>query len=456
MNLNSQKFQKIRAKKVKDQPALLVDQYYIYDNPALVADTYTAKKLHNLALYDYRQALFKHHWLSMTEAYHLIMKRIKANENLLYRQMHLAKAGQNVVRQVGNDFANWHKAVNAYHKHPAFFTGRPRMPKYLRNPRTSFQLDVQSFSQRDGYLSSKTYGFKVKIYQHHDMKGAIFAPKYHNIWVVPVHRGVKLCCSYEAPSMPVMLPDNGIYIGIDPGVDNMFACASNKTVSPILINGRPLKAVNQESNKLIAQKRKLLAQYQQNQYQVKTRTGWQVKFADSHRIQTLFAKRNRQIANESHNAIMRIIAYAQNCDAHTIIIGKNRFWKQGANMGKQNNQNFIGIPHALMINKLAYRAAMYGIAVITTNESYTSQTSFLDGEQPVKQNGNHMRQKLGKSPINRRIKRGLFKSNHGIIINADVNSALQIIKKVVPQVSFDQGIADVVLHPVKLNPTFGY
>ena len=199
MNLNSQKFQKIRAKKVNDQPALLVDQYYIYDNPALMADTYTAKKLHNLVLYDYRQALFKYHWLSMTEAYHLIMKRVKANENLLYRQMHLAKAGQNVIRQVGIDFVNWHKAVKAYRKHPASFTGRPRMPKYLRNPRTSFQLDIQSFSQRNGYLASKTYGFKVKIYQHHDMKGAIFAPKYHNIWVVPVHRGVKLCCSYETP-----------------------------------------------------------------------------------------------------------------------------------------------------------------------------------------------------------------------------------------------------------------
>ena len=93
MNLNSRKFHKIRAKKAKDQPALLVDQYYVYDNSALVADTYTAKKLHNLVLYDYRQALFKHHWLSMTVAYHLIMKRVETNENLLYRQMHLTKAG---------------------------------------------------------------------------------------------------------------------------------------------------------------------------------------------------------------------------------------------------------------------------------------------------------------------------------------------------------------------------
>ena len=98
---------------------------------------------------------------------------------------------------------------------------------------------------------------------------------------------------------------------------------------------------------------------------------------------------------------------------------------------------------------------MYGIAVITTNESYTSQTSFLDGESPIKENGNIARKEAGKKPFKRRIKRGLFKSDKGILINSDVNSALQIIKKVVPQVSFDRGIETVVLQPYKLNPSFG-
>lgn len=457
MSLNARTLQKIRAEKADDQPSLLIDQYCIYDNKALIEDTYTAKKLHNMALYDRRQAFFKHHrWLSLKEAYRLIKNRADERESLLYRQMCLSKAAQNIIRQVGNDFSAWRKSMKAYRKHPKKFTGKPKPPKYLRHPRTSFELNNQAFSQKKGFLISKSYGFKLKIYQHCDMQGHAFVPKYHNIWAVPIYRGVKLCCSYEAPALPALLDDNGIYVGIDPGVDSMFACASNKAVRPMLVNGRPLKAVNQWANKLIAQDRRLLAQCKQNQYRVRTSQGWQTKYADSHRIQELFAKRDRRIGNEAHNAIMRIIAYAQNCDAHTIIVGKNRFWKQNSNMGKKNNQNFIGIPHALMIKKLAYRASMYGIAVITTNESYTSQTSFLDGEKPVRQNGNKMRAKLGKTPIKRRFKRGLFKSNHGIVINADVNSALQIIKKVVPKVTFDQGIEDAVLRPFKLNPSSGY
>ena len=90
-----------------------------------------------------------------------------------------------------------------------------------------------------------------------------------------------------------------------------------------------------------------------------------------------------------------------------------------------------------------------GITVIVTNESYTSQTSFLDKEKPCWNNGNKSRKKQGISPSNRRIHRGLFKSNNGTLINADVNGAYQIIKKVFPNASFAEGIAGLVLSPVK-------
>lgn len=455
--LSLKKFHKIRQKKIADQPDLLVDTYYVYDNISLMQDTYTAKKLYNRTQYDVRQTLrFKHKYLSYQALYQLCQKRVKSKENLLYRQMHLSKAAQNVIRHVANDWHNYFKARKAYYKHPGKFTGKPCWPNYVRHPRTSFELNKQSFSCHHGYLQIHAYQLKLRLYQHYNADNQPFQPVYHNIWVIPVHHGVKLCCSYENPSKPDLLADNGIYVGIDPGVDNMFACVCNQANKPMLINGRPLKAINQWANKSIAKRRELLAKYQQNSYHIKTKTGWQIKYADSNRIQQLFNKRNCQINDAAHKAIMSIINYAQNCDAHTIVIGKNKFWKRNSNMSKRNNQNFIGIPHALMIKKLAYRAAMFGIAVITTNESYTSQTSFLDHEKPVKQNGNKIRKKLGKTPINRRFARGLFRSNQGCIINADVNAALQIIKKVVPQVSFGQGIEVAVLHPYKLTPSFGY
>lgn len=121
-------------------------------------------------------------------------------------------------------------------------------------------------------------------------------------------------------------------------------------------------------------------------------------------------------------------------------------------MGKRNNQNFIGIPHKTMIDMIKYKANLAGITVIQTNESYTSQTSALDHEQPCWNNANKSRKKQGKSPINRRIKRGLFKANDGTLINADVNGALQIIKKVFPNFSLDDGIVGAVLRPIKWSP----
>ena len=104
------------------------------------------------------------------------------------------------------------------------------------------------------------------------------------------------------------------------------------------------------------------------------------------------------------------------------------------------NQSFVNIPHQKLIEKIVYKARNVGINVILTEESYTSGTSFLDGEAPQKEFYNK----------NRRKHRGLFVSNEGISINADVNAAYQIMKKVFPNV-FADGIEGVVLHPVRVD-----
>ena len=104
---------------------------------------------------------------------------------------------------------------------------------------------------------------------------------------------------------------------------------------------------------------------------------------------------------------------------------------------KKNNQNFVQIPFARLIEMIQYKAKENGITVILTEESYTSGTSFIDNEQPAKENYNK----------SRRIKRGLFKSNAGVLINADLNGAYQILKKVV-SIKWDRGCA---LHPVVVS-----
>ena len=140
-----------------------------------------------------------------------------------------------------------------------------------------------------------------------------------------------------------------------------------------------------------------------------------------------------------HNASKFIIDYCLRNNFDTIIIGKNDEWKQKIGLGKRINQNFIQIPFESLIHKIQYKAENIGIKVILTEESYTSGTSFLDYELPIKENYNK----------NRRVKRGLFQSsNH--LINADLNASYQIIKKVFPN-AFADGIEGVGLHPVRIN-----
>ena len=158
------------------------------------------------------------------------------------------------------------------------------------------------------------------------------------------------------------------------------------------------------------------------------------------RMNRLTIKRSNKIEDYLHKVSKSIIDYALNCECNTIIIGNNKDWKRKSKMSKKVNQSFIGIPHQRLIQMIKYKAENVGLNVIITEESYTSGTSFLDNELPVKKNYNK----------SRRVYRGLFVSNKGIKINADLNGAYQIIKKVVPN-AFANGIEGVGLHPIRVN-----
>jgi putative transposase len=151
-------------------------------------------------------------------------------------------------------------------------------------------------------------------------------------------------------------------------------------------------------------------------------------------------KRNNKIEYELHKISKYVVNYCIENQIDTAIVGKNEGWKQESNIGKKNNQNFINIPYDNFIRKLKYKLENVGIKLIENEESYTSGTSFLDNELPIQENYNKAR----------RISRGLFRSNKGILINADLNGSYQIMRKVFPNVLTD-GIEDVYLHPVRLN-----
>jgi putative transposase len=126
-------------------------------------------------------------------------------------------------------------------------------------------------------------------------------------------------------------------------------------------------------------------------------------------------------------------------DVSTLIIGKNKNMKQDINLGKKTNQNFVQIPLFKYLNMIEYKAKLNGIKVIYQEESYTSKCSFLDNETIKKH----------ETYKGKRIKRGLFESNEGLLINADVNGSLNILKKAIPN-AFVDGIEGIGVYPFKL------
>lgn len=430
-----------------NQYEYLASTYFVKGSVLLDEASQNSHRLYNASLYQLRQALFKHRgWLSYQDLNRIFKLKCDQRENMLYHSFPYVQSAQQTLKEVTYIWKAWLQALKAYKANPAKFSGRPRLPKYLKNntSRHVFYVTNQNAKVQNGYLIIPKLNFKLKL------KPGI--EKIQRVIFKPALGGYKVIVPYKTNKSIAYLPDNGSYIGLDPGIDNAFACVSSNGNQPLLINGRALKSVNQYYNKDRSRLKALQTKYHQLESTINTKQGNKPVYQETRAMKNLTEWRNRKIEQFAHKASKRIVEYALSCEANTIVIGKNKNWKRNSNMGRRNNQNFIGIPHNRMIDLIRYKANLAGITVIATNESYTSQTSFLDKEKPCRNNGNKSRQKQGLSPVNRRIYRGLFKSNSGTLINADVNGAYQIIKKVFPKATFAKGIAGLVLNPVKWNP----
>src|SRR5260370_7110815 len=151
---------------------------------------------------------------------------------------------------------------------------------------------------------------------------------------------------------------------IDIGVKKLAGITSNKVgFTPGLVNGRPIKSVNQFYNKRKAELQKKLGT-----------TGF------TNRMERMTITRTRRIDHYLHTASKRIIALLVAEGIGTLIIGKNLFWKQEAEMRKKDKQHFVQLPHARFVDMLCYKAQLVGIQVVLQEESYTSKASFLDGD----------------------------------------------------------------------------
>lgn len=208
---------------------------------------------------------------------------------------------------------------------------------------------------------------------------------------------------YKEEEKP-LLENNERYASIDLGLNNLATVSSNVT-KPFIINGRPLKSINQYWNK---QKAKLQSLLKGNK-------------KSSKQIQLITKKRNNRINTYLHKSSREIVNFLVSNKINTLVIGYNKEWKQNISIGKVNNQSFVGIPFYTFIQQLEYKCKLEGINVILTEESYTSKCSFIDNETLEKKD----------TYLGKRIKRGLFKTKEGKLINADLNGSLNILKKVI-------------------------
>lgn len=211
---------------------------------------------------------------------------------------------------------------------------------------------------------------------------------------------------------------------IDLGVNNLATMVTNRSCS--IFNGKDLKSINQFYNK---RKSKI-----QSDLEIKH------KRKSSNKLNKLTEKRNNKIKDILHKKSRLIVNKLKEDKIKNLAIGYNKEWKQEINLGKKTNQTFVSIPYSKFIDMIKYKCALEGINVITNEESYTSKCSALDLE-PVKKHEKY---------VGRRIKRGLFKTSSGILINSDVNGSLNIGRKVFGDDYFNPTNRGFVLNPIKI------
>ena len=155
-----------------------------------------------------------------------------------------------------------------------------------------------------------------------------------------------------------------------------------------------------------------------------------------------------------HKATTELVNLLVSNNIDTVIIGENKGWKQDINIGRKNNREFVSIPFYIMKGMIKYKCEMRGIEVIFNEESYTSKASFIDDDKIPVYNKNRKKDPCFSGT---RIKRGLYKSSDGILINADINGASNIMKKALSKqglwsdILFLELIQRVKKNPIKKN-----
>lgn len=357
------------------------------------------------------------------------------------------QCNQQIIKESMSDFKSYFNAKKEYQKNTknkgnASFTGKPHFPKYAKSSEISFDITNQDAviycDKLNSYKSSKVLKSlklpKTKIrlsLGDLDIKDNM---KLKEVTIKPFYDTYKVCLTFEVfetfedtsiNEQQAKKYNSNRILGIDLGIDNIITTSNNCGIYPFVIKGNEIKSRNQWYNKLLAKYKSQLS------ISTKQNSG------NSKRITKLNKYRKNYVADKYNKIASYIINYCKDNDIGTIVIGKNDQWKSEIDMRKKDKQNFVFISHSILVNKIKMMAMKYEINVIEQEESYTSKASFLDNDEIPKYDDKKDEHSTNYKFSGKRIKRGLYKTKEGILINADVNGASNIIRKAVGNNVFD-------------------
>ena len=361
-----------------------------------------SKNLKNQVLYEIRQKFFSDKsYLNYSEVY----KLLKTNNNYKLLQSNMA---QQIMKSVDAEFKSFFGSLNSQR-----VTNKVNIPHYL--PKDGYnQLVLQQINVRNGKFQMPYSREYAKTHEKFYIRvPSILSDKtIREIKIIPKYnaRFFEISYTYEVEDVSKIDLDKTKALAIDLGVSNLCTCVTSDGDSFIL-DGRKLKSYNQWYNKENAR----LQSIKDKQKLGKSLTKRQVN---------LLRKRENRIRDYLGKTAKKIIDYCLEHNIGNLVLGKNKGFQQKSNMGKVNNQTFVQMPFYKLQQKLEYQCELYGIDMIEQEESYTSKASFWDKDKILVYGDSKQYSFSGK-----RIKRGLYQTSSGGLLNADANGALNILRK---------------------------
>ena len=364
-----------------------------------------AKNLKNQAIYNVRQHYFNNKkYLSYNENY----KILKNSEN--YKKLN-SNMAQQILKEVDESFKSFFALLKLAKN--GQYNGKIKLPNYL--DKDGFTTLVIGFVRlKDDMLIVPYSNSFKKTHQEVKVKlpSVLKDKKIKEIRIIPKQhsRYFEIQYTYEVKEIQRELNKENV-LGIDLGIDNLCTCVTN-TGASFIIDGRKLKSINQYYNKINAKLQSI-----KDKQKIERTTLRQKRIT---------RKRNNRINDYLSKAARTIVNYCLNNDIGKLVLGYNEDFQRNSNIGNMNNQNFVNIPYGKLRDKLIYLCKLYGIEFKLQEESYTSKASFFDGDEIPIYDKENLQEYVFSG---KRIKRGLYQTSTGKLINADCNGALNILRK---------------------------